>query len=238
MLAFPLLAQAERAMFDAAIGRAVSGELVDMGGSGSRFGSTDRTARSRQATWPSSTSGGSMSFPGNEVNRSGWQAPDCAVQWTDRQRQPLRYRRHVAKAHLGAHGHGRPRFPSNEVRRIVPHAGAAAAAVSGTTGAPSPRAGNRRTGSGACQRSAWSRHRNHGAPRREGDVQCQRPSAVQRERQRHGDLGRGEAAAQRPTGPMANVPVGALLGRVGRRSLRSATRPRCRCRRTDGCSSA
>ena len=194
ILALPALAQ-QSAMFILRSGEQVSGELVDMGGSGFqvRVGGAARQLSTGDVAVIDFS--GSTSFPDNEVNQI--QAGKHLIVLSNGQivsgnlydiggEQPKRISVHTDT--------GNRDFRSNEVRRIYlarPSGARAATPVhAGRAGLFDP-PGNRRTDSCACQ-PALDRHGNHGAPRRQGDVQCQRPGAVQRERQRQGDLGRGE----------------------------------------------
>jgi hypothetical protein len=216
MLASPALAQ-QSAMFVLRSGEQLSGELVDMGGSGFQVrvgGSPRQIATGDVAVIDFS---GSTSFPDSEVNQV--QAGKHLLVLSNGQMvsgnlfdiggtQPKRISVHTDS--------GNRDFRSNEVRRIyLARPSGARAATPATPAAPGsstlPATG------GQIRVPGNQRWTDTGITVRRGDTVTFNASGQVQFSANATDTATsvGASSGQRPTGPMPNVPVGALLGRVG-----------------------
>jgi hypothetical protein len=216
LLALPAVAQ-QSAMFVLRSGEQVSGELVDMGGSGFQVrvgGSPRQIATGDVAVIDFS---GSTSFPDSEVNQV--QNGKHLIVLSNGQivsgnlfdiggTQPKRISVHTDT--------GNREFRSNEVRRIylARPSGARAAtppppAALGSSTLPA-------TG-GQIRVPGNQRWTDTGITVRKGDRVTFNASGQVQFSANASDTASsvGASSGQRPAGPMANVPVGALLGRVG-----------------------
>ena len=216
MLALPAVAQ-QSAMFVLRSGEQVSGELVDMGGSGFQVrvgGNSRQIATGDVAVIDFS---GSTSFPDNEVNQV--QAGRHLIVLSNGQ---------TVNGNLFDVGGTQPKrisvrtdsgnrdFTSNEVRRIyLARPSGARAATPATPAAPGsstlPATG------GQVRVPANQRWTDTGITVRRGDRVTFNATGQVQFSANASDTATsvGAAGGRRPTGPMPNVPVGALLGRVG-----------------------
>ena len=216
MLAVPAAAQ-QSAMFVLRSGEQVSGQLVDMGGSGIqvRVGGAMRELETGDVAVIDFS--GSTSFPDNEVNQI--QAGKHLIVLSNGQvvngnlydiggTQPKRISVHTDS--------GNRDFNSNEVRRIyLARPSGARAAAPATPAAPGsstlPATG------GQIRVPGNQRWTDTGITVRKGDRVTFNASGQVQFSANASDTASsvGASSGQRPAGPMPNVPVGALLGRVG-----------------------
>ena len=213
MLALPAIAQ-QSATFVLRSGEQLSGELVDMGGSGFdvRVGGSPRQIATGDVAVIDFS--GSTSFPESEVNQI--QAGKHLIVLSNGQTvngnlydiggtQPKR---------ISVHTDGGNRdFRSNEVRRIylARPSGARAATPAAPGSSTLPATG------GQIRVPANQRWTDTGITVRRGETVTFNASGQVQFSANASDTAAsvGASSGQRPTGPMANVPVGALLGRVG-----------------------
>jgi hypothetical protein len=213
MLAVPAVAQ-QSAMFVLRSGEQVSGELVDMGASGFQVrvgGSSRQIATGDVAVIDFS---GSTSFPDSEVNQI--QAGKHVIVLSNGQ---------VVSGNLFDIGGTPPKrisvhtdtgnrdFRSTEVRRIyLARPGGARAATPAAPGSSTvPGTG------GQIRVPANQRWTDTGVTVRRGDRVTFNASGQIQFSTSPSDTATsvGTSSGKRPSGPLANVPVGALLGRVG-----------------------
>ncbi len=216
ILTLPALAQ-QSAMFMLRSGEQVSGQLVDMGGSGFevRVGGAARQLSTGDVAVIDFS--GSTSFPDNEVNQI--QAGKHLIVLSNGQivsgnlydiggEQPKRISVHTDT--------GNRDFRSNEVRRI--YLARPSGARAATPVPPAALGSSTLPATGGQIRVPANQHwTDTGITVRRGDRVTFNASGQVQFSANASDKATsvGASSGQRPSGPMANVPVGALLGRVG-----------------------